>query len=181
MEANFAKICKEIAGIQTRIVSVNIALEYEEIENEEKFIAEYTMLDHSSDNKHLQNLIAKNKNEEAGEAMMEILVEIYQKLINIENQLLSKKQNLIPLKNNDFISALGHGIICIKNANLIPNQDYYMRLKMPIFPERVIGIFAKAFHEEILKITKMHTKDIQDFDAYIAKIERENLKHNKQG
>ncbi|PAF42687.1 hypothetical protein [Helicobacter sp. 11S03491-1] len=176
MGCDYGKICKE-NGIYTRIVSCCLNVWYDEVSKscEQEYLK---LADMGNDgfNHYLEHLKLKNKIQDGDGIVIEILTRIYQKLVHLENLIQHHEETFLPLKQEGIICALGHGVVCLENADFKRGQKYYMRFELPVFPQRYIGIFVEAFDKEILKITQMHQRDIQDFDTYIANKEIENLR-----
>ncbi|PAF54282.1 hypothetical protein BKH42_01920 [Helicobacter sp. 13S00482-2] len=180
MKSDFMEICKA-NGIFTRIIACGFELFYDKAsdiyEKEYMKIADMNADDFEN---WIERLKSKNKFDRDNEVMLEVLTQIYYKLISIENFINKREANLHILGKKSSVCALGHGIICIDSAELEVGADYYMRFELPIFPKRIIASFGQAISEQVIKITKMHQKDTEDFDMYIANKEMENLrlKHN---
>ncbi|MDO7253488.1 hypothetical protein [Helicobacter cappadocius] len=180
MESEFIEICKN-NGIFTRIVPCALELLYAKdsgIYNQE--YNQITNINTDGFEQWLERLKSKNKLDGDNEIILEVLDQIYRKLISIENLINKNEIKLYPLEKKGFISALGHGVICTEIADFEVDVDYYLRFELPVFPKRIVAIFGKAIDRRVVKITKMHQKNIEDFDMYIANKEMENLrlKHN---
>ncbi|PAF52121.1 hypothetical protein [Helicobacter sp. 13S00477-4] len=174
MESDFGETCRK-NGFPTRIINYYFEIEYEKYS--QKCEDEYLKLcdgGYDSFDNWLTNLKTKNRGD--NDVVLEVLAEIYKKLQSLENLIKHQDQKLIPLENKNFAMALGHGIICAEKSIFELEEEYYLRFKLPIFPERYIGVFGRAFEERIVKITKMHQKDTKDFDMFIANREIENLR-----
>ncbi|PAF47267.1 hypothetical protein BKH46_04075 [Helicobacter sp. 12S02634-8] len=185
MEVDFAKVCKD-NGFPTRIVPCLLPLAYG-IPCVDTF-AEYQHLSTDGSDtlgKWLENLKHKaNASSNAfgnGEnaVILEVLIQIYHKLNTLEALIKDQAPKLLALDFQTSIQALGHGVICANQGAFEPSQEYYLRFELPIFPQRYIGAFGKAFDTQILQITQMHSRDIQDFDMYIANQEIEYLRRHK--
>lgn len=181
MEADFIEICRT-CGIATRIVPCNIEVCYDEAID--IYEEEYTrLIDSNSDGfeNYLEKLKSKNKIEEDTEVILEVLAQIYRKVVSIEKVIHQSQDELQLLQNSGVICALGHGVICVLSMDFEVGMSYYLRFELPVFPRRIIGVFGEAIDKQVIRITKMHQKDVEDFDMYIANKEMENLrlKHKK--
>lgn len=181
MESDFIEICRK-NNIATRIVPCSIEISYDKSSDiyEEEYIR---IIDNNTDGfeNYLEKLKSKNKIDEDSEVILEVLAQIYHKIISIEKTIHQKEDKLCLLEKQGFICALGHGVICTHSMDFEVGMSYYLRFELPVFPKRMIGVFGEAIDAQVLKITKMHQKDIEDFDMYIANKEMENLrlKHKK--
>lgn len=181
MESDFIEICRK-NNIATRIVPCSIEISYDKSSDiyEEEYIQ---IIDNNADGfeNYLEKLKSKNKIDEDSEVILEVLAQIYHKIISIEKTIHQKEDKLCLLEKQGVICALGHGVICTHSMDFEVGMSYYLRFELPVFPKRMIGVFGEAIDAQVLKITKMHQKDIEDFDMYIANKEMENLrlKHKK--
>ena len=174
MKDYFLNITRSL-GIRTRIVECAIALEYECVESQEKFLQEYENLGQSSDilNKALQARQKEN------DVILELLIQLYQKISKIERMLLQDEQVFLRLESKITINALGHGILCAKNGNFAKGSLYYLRFCLPNISGKMIGAFGEALSDEVMKLTSIHTCDIDSLDNYIATQEIEHLRQKR--
>ncbi|PAF44313.1 hypothetical protein [Helicobacter sp. 11S02596-1] len=181
MEIDFSRICRE-NNFPTRIVPC--CLEFAYGKPSEDAQQEYLKLGSQGNgfDNWLENLKGKNRLEADDELILKAISQIYAKLNALENLIANKCETMIDLEHKGRLIALGHGVLCSAVASFEPLEAYYLRFKLPIFPERYMGIFAQAFDERILRVTQMHPKDMEDFDMYIANKEMENLRaqHNRK-
>lgn len=185
MESDFVEICRKY-HIATRIVPCSIEISYDKSSDfysdiyEEEYIQ---IIDNNTDGfeNYLEKLKSKNKIDGDSEVILEVLAHIYHRIVSIEKTIHQKEDKLCLLPKQGAICALGHGVICIHSMDFEVGMSYYLRFELPVFPKRMIGVFGEAIDRQVVKITKMHQKDIEDFDMYIANKEMENLrlKHKK--
>lgn len=181
MESDFIAICRKY-NIATRIVPCSIEISYDRSSDiyEEEYIR---IVDNNSDGfeNYLEKLKSKNKIDGDTEVILEVLAQIYHKVVAIEKTIHQNEDKLELLQKQGVICALGHGVICTHSMDFEVGMSYYLRFELPVFPKRMIGVFGEAIDGQVIKITKMHQKDIEDFDMYIANKEMENLrlKHKK--
>lgn len=181
MESDFVEICRKY-NIATRIVPCSIEVSYDK--SSDIYEEEYTQIvDNNTDGfeNYLEKLKSKNKIDGDSEVILEVLAQIYRKIISIEKTIHQREDKLCSLEKQGVICALGHGVICIRSMYFEVGMSYYLRFELPVFPKRLVGVFGEAIDGQVVKITKMHQKDIEDFDMYIANKEMENLrlKHKK--
>lgn len=175
-------VCRD-NGIQTRVVNCFLDVDFSLCENEEKFMEEfYTLhLAHQSLQQWFERLQNKDKGENT--AVLEILIELYKKVVDLEKRIQGNQKKLIVLDSKSVILGLGHGVMWIEKDVLEVGKSYYLRFVLPNFSDRIIAIFAKALSKNALHVTKMHSRDIQDFDSYVVAKEMEKIrwqKHSKR-
>ena len=58
-------------------------------------------------------------------------------------------------------------------------KSYYGRIVMPVFPKREIPVFFTATSSNLAKITKLHERDMNDWNAYVTARERVMIREMK--
>ena len=98
---------------------------------------------------------------------------MYKKIENLERAIKNEERALPPLANTAKLAFVGHSVLCLKDEQKFDNLgDIYVRMFLPIFPERDIGIFAKVIHPQIAHIQKLHLRDTRGFDSFVVECER---------
>lgn len=163
--------CKQ-KGIDTRVVESVIALEF--APDNGNFLEEFHKIGsmYEDINQWLGKVNEKNENA----LLLEILVELYKKVARLERKIMQQEEDLLPLEYKSKIVALGHGVVFIEDAILEEGMSYYLRFVLPSFSDRIMPVFAKALSENVLQIVRFHTRDMQDFDSYIANTEMEAIR-----
>lgn len=177
---NLAEVCANYQ-IQTRTIECSLEVEFSLCEDEEKFLEEFhtLYLSYESSQKWFEMLHHKDKGENT--AILEILIELYKKVSSLERKIMKEEeQKLIALDSKSIISALGHEVMWVESGVFQKDRDYYLRFILPTFSDRIIPIFAKSLSENALMVTKMHPRDIQEFDSYIVAREMEKIRWQKQ-
>ncbi|STP09550.1 hypothetical protein [Helicobacter cinaedi] len=163
-------------GIQTRIVSCEIEVAFAKAkENLEAYRKEFVALSqhrYGSITQWLNKNKSKNRLEDTDEVLLELLVELYQKVENIEQFLLNKSFAYVPLSGEGIANFVGHSVLCMPENVFEKGQEYYLRIFLNAFPKRYVGIFAKAIDERIVVFTQIHQSDVVDFDSFVAQMER---------
>jgi len=59
-------------------------------------------------------------------------------------------------------------------------MEYYARITMPVHPKRDIAIYFKAIDTSLASITKMHTRDEQEWSMYLTARERILIREMKE-
>lgn len=163
-------------GIQTRIVPCEIEVAFAKAkENLEAYRKEFVALSqhrYGSITQWLNKNKSKNRLEDTDEVLLELLVELYQKVENIEQILLNKSFAYVPLSGEGIANFVGHSVLCMPENVFEKGQEYYLRIFLNAFPKRYVGIFAKAIDEKIVVFTQIHQSDVVDFDSFVAQMER---------
>ncbi|RDU59056.1 hypothetical protein [Helicobacter marmotae] len=162
-------------GVQTRIVPCELEIAFCALnaENEQACKKEYLSL-----SQHRYGSIAQwlNKNksriEDTDEVLLELLMELYHKVEHIEQILLDKGTQYLPLPAEGVADFVGHGVVCMPQDVFENGQKYYLRIFLPIFPQRYIGVFAHAISPKIVLFRQIHHKDQVDFDSFVVQMER---------
>lgn len=174
------KAILESSGIHTRIVPCELEVSYSMLKHsdEELLKREFITLSqnrYGSITQWLNKNKSKNRTEETDEVLLELLIELYKKLEHIEQLLQNKAANLLTLESSVVANFIGHSIICVPEPCFTKDEDYYIRIFLPIFPQRHIGIFAKAIDEKILSFTQISHNDTSDFDSFVVQMERATI------
>ncbi|MCE3039151.1 hypothetical protein [Helicobacter anatolicus] len=168
------EFCKD-RGINTRVVESVIAVEFS-LERKE-FLEEYFRIGAAYEDVNPWGNKLKDRGEDT--LVLEILVELYKKISRLEHRMIRQELDLVALESKSNILALGHGVLFLEDEILEVGSIYYLRFVLPSFSDRIIAIFAKALSANILQITKMQARDIQDFDSYIANTEMATIRVQK--
>ena len=164
--------------IQTRLGSTHTQITYEFVNetNIKAFQDEFSALANLSETpmmKWIHSRGAKGKLDSGEEVLFEILGEMYKKIENLERLIKKEERTLPPLANIAKLGFVGHNVLCLKDGHKFDNMgDIYVRMFLPIFPERDIGIFAKVIHSQIAHIQKLHLRDTRGFDSFVVECER---------
>ena len=155
----------EQCGIYTRIVPCELEVAFSKIDESNKMACdrEFVALSqyrYGSIMQWLNKNKSKNRTQDTDEVLLELLVELYQKVENI-----------------DFV---GHSVLCMPQDVFEEGAEYYMRIFLPVFPQRYIGIFGSAIHNRIIKFERMHYNDTGDFDNFVAQMERLSILNAKK-
>ncbi|MCK0501229.1 hypothetical protein [Helicobacter pylori] len=152
-------------GFETRLVQCDLSFSYERfISKTTRSLAVLEEFDWLGSGFDFSCLNVENDT-------LELLKALYFKLEKLESLLL--KENLLELEQKDRITALGHGLICIKKSSLIASQTYYGRC---VLEGKILAFFGVARDKSFLEITRMHALDIKRYDSFIVHSERKGLK-----
>lgn len=173
---DFKKLLESL-NIQTRIAPCELEIDFSKVseDNEEQFKKEFVALAEQKQgvlNQWLNKLKSKNRMQDTDEVLLELLIEIYKKIDRLEQILDQKAKTYLPLESRAMISHIGHSVLCMSQPTFDEQQDYYLRLFLPIFPQRYVGLFGLALHPQVIRIEHIHTNDAGDFDSLVAERER---------
>ncbi|MDU7692925.1 MAG: hypothetical protein E7K04_01580 [Helicobacter sp.] len=156
----------ESRNLQTRLVQTNIKCELSIInkDNESAFFGEFTKP--AMDPNILDDI--------EDLALQKALKLMLDKLNAIENLL--KSPGLIALEKEASIAFLGHDILVLNEAILEPDARYYLRFGLFDVKIGTILCFVRALNEQILHVEKMQQDNKMKLDAFIADLERYNIK-----
>lgn len=176
-------------GIQTRLIECVIPMDCSLLDSssaaidsgdDECFMKEYELLNASSSDLIAQALhfSAKEKNTSLV-VILELLIELHQKVSRLEQHLLEQTQARLTLKEQRTIHALGHGVLCCREASFMLDRFYYVRFALPNAQQRDIGLFARAISPEILQIARIHSSNTSALDSFIVAKEMEQLRQKR--
>lgn len=175
------KALLESLGIQTRLGKCSLNLAYEYIDEQcvhmyEEDFAALAAFSETPMLKWIKTMHSKNTLSEEGVIIVEILTEMYKKIDRLERILTHQDENLLPLAHEARLRFVGHDALCLGEeqsfGEMIGQGRIYARMFVPLFPERIVGIFAKVLHPQIAKIEHIHIKNRTYFDTFVAECER---------
>ncbi|SFV75483.1 FIG00469824: hypothetical protein [hydrothermal vent metagenome] len=159
-----------------RLISAPLSLMFDKVStNQEGFEREYHQLNDSDDNaihKWLKLAKARGETAETDPILLNLLVELHNKIDALEMFLKDEKPQRVFLQYNAIIDAIGFEHFEISKPLFEEQETYYGRIDMPIYPKRDIGIFFQAETKTLAKITRMHERDEQEWNAYFTSRER---------
>ncbi|PAF44348.1 hypothetical protein [Helicobacter sp. 11S02629-2] len=173
-----------LKGLGTRLVETRLKLELSlSTDSQNAFEAEFSDISFNQVNpvdRWINNIYSRSEARDSDPLVLELLCELYKKIDRLEMALSKESKSFLELKYERFSTFLGHGVIVLEDSkDLELSKEYYARLSLPVFPTREVPLFATLESDNVLKICKMGKKDIEDFDNYIALVERENIRNLK--
>ena len=162
--------------MSVRLVSAPISIVFSEVgNNAEIYEREYHQLSESDDNAINQWLkLAKARGEtaETDPVLLNLLVELHNKIDALEMFLKNEEPKRISLTVEAQIESIGFEHFNLKDGLLEDAKEYYGRVEMPVHPKRDIGIFFKAENKTLAHIIKIHDRDEKEWGAYLTARER---------
>ena len=167
-------------NMPTRVVEVGLDVEFSLDDGRVNFKDEYENLGYGGES--LKRFFEDLEHRDRGEntVVLELLFEMYKKILSIEQRLAQDKPALIPLDKKDRIMAIGHGMLWLGNGGFSVGEKYYLRFVLPSFSDKITAVFAEALSANVLRIIMMNPKDTQEFDLFIATREMEQIRHNRE-
>lgn len=122
---------------------------------------------------------AKADSREADDIVLKLLVTLHYKLDEIKNILTDNVRQFVKLEFKESVEALGHSVIIMPKPVFQQGGQYYARIDLPAFPERLIPIFFDAIEPKVAKVKRIHERDERDWDSYITSRERSLIRELK--
>lgn len=176
-------------GIQTRLIACAIPMNCNILDSSSAaidsssdgcFINEYELLNTASSDLIAQALHFSTKEKNTSlVVILELLIELHQKVSRIDQHILEQKQTRLTLKEQHTLHALGHGVLCCGGASFMLDRFYYVRFALPNAQQRDIGLFARAISPEILQIVRIHSSNTSALDSFIVAKEMEQLRQKR--
>ena len=159
-----------------RLVPAPISLVFSEAaDDREAYDREYHQLSESDDNpinKWLKLAKARGDTAETDPVLLNLVVELHNKLDALERFLKDEQPVRVSLINEADIDAIGFEHFSIAEAMLEEGKEYYGRVEMPVHPKRDVGIFFKAESKTLATIIKIHERDEKEWGSYLTARER---------
>ncbi|WP_035908111.1 hypothetical protein [Lebetimonas sp. JS032] len=163
-----------------RLIPVIVEFEFDEYNNELQ--KEFDMLGSESDDpigQYVKLAKARGETKETDPVLLELLIALHRKVDELSAIVKNEEKNFIKLKNKTKITEIGFGYFKIKNNLFEKNKKYYGRMKLPVFPPRIVPVIFKGADKNIAKIEFMHERDEKDYNAYIMARERAMIRQMK--
>jgi len=164
---------EEIADI--RLIPAPIAIEFKEAKACEECEREYHSLSESDDDpigQWLKLAKARGETSQTDPVLLNLMVELHRKFDALEAYLKNETPKRIPLITEADIESVGFEHFKLKKPILTPDTLYYGRIAMPVHPKRDVAIYFSALDPQIVKIEKMHDRDIKEWNSYVTARER---------
>ena len=170
--------------MSVRLVPAPISIAFSEVGSDfEVYNREYHQLSESDDNAINQWLkLAKARGEtaETDPVLLNLLVELHNKIDALEMFLKNEEPKRISLSVKAEIESIGFEHFNLKDRLLEEGREYYGRVEMPVHPKRDIGIFFRAQSQTLAHITKIHDRDEREWGAYLTARERVLIREAKE-
>ncbi|NPA66331.1 MAG: hypothetical protein GXO11_05545 [Epsilonproteobacteria bacterium] len=158
-----------------RLIPAPIAIEFKKADRCEECEREYHSLSESDDDpigQWLKLAKARGETSNTDPVLLNLMVELHRKFDALEAFLKNETPKRIPLDFFEDIDSVGFEHFKLKNSVLTSDTLYYGRIAMPVHPKRDVAIFFQALNPQIAKITRMHDRDIKEWNSYVTARER---------
>jgi len=171
--------------MSVRLVNAPIDIAFSELNtDEEAYLREYQQLSESDEdpiNQWLKLARAKGETSDTDPVLLNLMVELYRKVDNLERFLKNEEPKRVPLAYEVAIESIGFEHFKLSQDVLQEGMEYYGRVAMPVHPKRDVGIFFVALDSSLAKITKIHERDEREWSAYLTARERVLIREAKEG
>jgi hypothetical protein len=164
-----------------KIRLIPAVIEFEFDEYTETAQKEFDSLGSESDDpigQYIKLAKARGETKETDPVLLELLIALHRKVDELTAIIKNEEKSYIPLKFKTNIVEIGFDYFKIED-NLFENKKYYGRMKLPVFPPRVVPVIFSGFSENIAKIEFMHERDEKDYNAFIMARERAIIRQMK--
>lgn len=159
-----------------RLVLAPISIVYSEVTaDEESYNREYQSLSESDDNpinQWLKMAKAKGDTSETDPVLLNLLVELHNKIDALEMFLKNEEPKRVSLVNEAQIESIGFEHFNLSEEVLQEGVIYYGRVEMPVHPKRDVPVYFKAVSKTLAEIVKMHERDEKEWGVYLTARER---------
>ncbi len=166
-----------------KYVRISARIDFEELgAREEEFLREFDLFSEINSNP-IDDMIQKMKAKEGKNAPEDmtifLLSELHKKVDDLTKFVKGERENFVSLANSVALDFAWFDRINV--CGLKEGERYYARLQIPLFRQRIIPVFLTGIDGETAEITKIWTRDRQEFDGYLASKEREEIAMQRLG
>lgn len=159
-----------------RIVSAPLSIEFSEASLDEKaFRKEYEMLAETDEDpigQWLKLAKARGDTRDSDMVLLHLTVELHRKVDELKKMVAGEITTYLDLQHGAELEGVGHGIFQLETAEMETSQEYYGRINLPVFPQRIVPLYFRAIDSVRAKIQLMHERDVREWDSYIAARDR---------
>jgi len=141
----------------------------------EAYEREYHSLSESDDDpigQWLKLAKARGETQDTDPVLLNLIIELHRKIDNLEAYIKNETPKRVALPSHTQIESIGFEHFKIKEELFEPKTLYYGRVAMPVHPKRDVAIFFEALTPNLAHITRMHDRDIKEWNSYVAARER---------
>jgi hypothetical protein len=163
-----------------RLIPAIIEFEFDEYDDEKQ--KEFDTLGSETDDpigQYIKLAKARGETKDTDPVLLELLIALHRKVDELTAIIKHEEKNYIPLKYKTKVTEIGFDYFKIEDNFLQKNKKYYGRMKLPVFPPRVVPVIFDGVNENIAKIKFLHERDEKDYNAYIMARERAIIRQMK--
>lgn len=111
--------------------------------------------------------------------IVNLMVELYRKMDRLENLIAGVTPEQSSLTYNGKIIQIGLEHFELSEPLCEAGEHYYGRIELPVLPRRQTPIFFEALSPTLVKITRIHLKDENEWSIYMTARERAMIRQLK--
>ncbi len=165
-----------------RLIDAPLDISFERFCDNENMLREFNSLAQSDEDpvgQWLKLARARGETSESDQVLLTLLVELHRKVDALSSYVKNEQTEYVKLSCDKQIDKIGFEYFLIKDADLKNGEEYYGRIAMPIFPKREVPLFFTCEEKNLAKITKMHERDVKDWNSYVTARERVMIRQIK--
>lgn len=166
-----------------RIVSAPLIIEYDFAEvNPKAFRHEYDTLAETDEDpvgQWLRIARARGETRDSDSVLIHLVVELHRKIDNLTQIIQNETPSYVKLGHVSHLEGIGHGVFIMEKPLFTPEREYYGRINLPAFPQRIVPVYFKTLDQKSAEITLMHERDVKDWDTYLTARERALIREQK--
>ncbi|HEX5624331.1 MAG TPA: hypothetical protein VFX57_07830, partial [Sulfuricurvum sp.] len=116
---------------------------------------------------------------ESDPAMLYLMVELYRKMDRLEQLMTQSAPKQLNLTQDAAIGRIGLEHFELTIPLLQEGDRYYGRIEVPVYPRREIPLYFEAVSATLAKIIRIHSRDENEWGAYMRTRERAMIRHLK--
>ncbi len=153
-------------------IHIRFALEAEDPKAFEREFDKMAESDEDPVGQWLKLARARGETKESDPVVLQLLVELHRKMDALSAQLEGGAPNRLTLSEKAAISGVNFTHFRLQEPLLKPDQHYYGRIEMPVFPQRDLPLFFVALSAQVGQLGLLHERDQRSWDGYVASRER---------
>jgi hypothetical protein len=168
--------------MEMRFIPAPLEISFNVDSGEKHFKREYDTFSQSDSDPISQWLkLAKARGEtgESDQVLLTLVTELHRKVDQLIDKLDDKVVSYLDLEHIVAVDGVNFDHLLLQESILEVGKRYYCRIEMPIFPKRLVPIYADAISTTILEIKLMHNRDRKEWDGYITARERTYIREMK--
>lgn len=127
----------------------------------------------------LRSAKAKGDTGDSDPVMLSLMAELYRKMDRLESLIVGNQNTRKPLGFKSEVSRIGVDCFELSQPLLEVSQNYYGRMVLPMLPQHETLFFFEALTPVLAKVTRIHTKNENEWGVYVAALDRALIRHLK--
>lgn len=158
-----------------RLIDAPLEISFSPFNDEDEISREFHTLSQSDDDpvgQWLKLARARGDTSDSDQVLITLVTELHRKVDELTALIKDEKISYMSLENHLKIDSIGFDNFHLMDGVLEEQRRYYGRIEMPFFPKRVMPMFFVGIDANLAKITLLHERDRDDWNAYITARER---------